>query len=399
MHLLAFVSLLLGTGDGIDLIKWLGSKEAFLKARAKNTERWVLIYKEWPKKGPCQRFEAGTLLDERIRALVELNFHPVLTRDPSSPRTVGGKEVQIELEIWKETEAWGPDEILWLVSPDKKTRVPIPYVNSERQRPTTPAELTAKIREALKEHDVRLVEPKQGEEKPKPRRGRADQYIDRLYEFGRRAGIRIVKIGADKPPRRTGRRPAPRAEGADPVIYVALSVSGGLYALGKFAFLLESSDPPVIVRRWRTQAHAVRENGRRWKANFSLSFNAPKEHDLHYWKAFDRIWAILDGQEGVWVTDLEFVDPTRARELLRKVRKAPKARRDATPAFAVHVKLGMHGNDAGRPAEIRKALCDDEYLGKHFPITNSDLKVIRLEKEGREISLFQVIMIAKPPKK
>ncbi len=37
----------LAAGDRIDEIKWLASKEAF--AKAKESGRWVLIYKEWPK--------------------------------------------------------------------------------------------------------------------------------------------------------------------------------------------------------------------------------------------------------------------------------------------------------------------------------------------------------------
>ena len=41
--------LLLALGDGIDEIKWMSSKDAFEKAQKKETARWVLVYKEWPK--------------------------------------------------------------------------------------------------------------------------------------------------------------------------------------------------------------------------------------------------------------------------------------------------------------------------------------------------------------
>ena len=35
-------------GDRIEELKWLPAKEAFEKAGAEKTPRWVLIYKEWP---------------------------------------------------------------------------------------------------------------------------------------------------------------------------------------------------------------------------------------------------------------------------------------------------------------------------------------------------------------
>jgi len=41
--------LLAATGDRIDEIKWMSSKEAFEKARDEKTARWVLVYKEWPR--------------------------------------------------------------------------------------------------------------------------------------------------------------------------------------------------------------------------------------------------------------------------------------------------------------------------------------------------------------
>ena len=38
-----------GPGDRIHEIKWLSSKEAFKKANDKETARWVLLYKMWPR--------------------------------------------------------------------------------------------------------------------------------------------------------------------------------------------------------------------------------------------------------------------------------------------------------------------------------------------------------------
>ena len=399
MHLLALVGLVLGADDGIDLIKWLGSEEAFKQARSKKTERWVLIYKERPKNRSCQRFEAGTLLDERVRSLIELNFHPVLTWDPSSPRTVNGKEVQIEPEIWKKTQEWNADEILWLVSPDKKIRVPVPYVNSEKQRPTTPAELEAKIREAFKKHGAKFVEPKQDEGKPKRIPGRADHHIERLYALGRRAGVKIYKVSKGRQPRRTGGRRARPADEREPVFHFDLSVGGEFYSLAKLIFLLEEDDPPVLVRRWRIRESRSRKNGQDRELGLLISFNMSKEHDLYYWKALDRIWEVLDGEKTVWLTDLQFVDETRARALLKECREGPRGRRDPYPPYAVSMKLKMYGNDLLRPAEVKKALVENEYLAKHFPISNSDLKILRLEEGGAKIMAFQVIMVAEPEKK
>jgi len=48
MALLGIMSLG-AAGDRIDEIKWLPAKEAFEKAAADKTPRWVLIYKEWPR--------------------------------------------------------------------------------------------------------------------------------------------------------------------------------------------------------------------------------------------------------------------------------------------------------------------------------------------------------------
>jgi hypothetical protein len=49
-----FARILLGAlclqdGAKLDDIRWIESKEAFVKAQAKETSRWVLIYKEWPR--------------------------------------------------------------------------------------------------------------------------------------------------------------------------------------------------------------------------------------------------------------------------------------------------------------------------------------------------------------
>ena len=80
----------------------------------------------------------------------------MLTWHPRAPRPDGKYK---ESEIWEETRKWDPpnaEYILWLTSPDKKKKEPIDYSSV-----TDPKKFEEKIREILKKHDVRFVEPKE----------------------------------------------------------------------------------------------------------------------------------------------------------------------------------------------------------------------------------------------
>ena len=81
----------------------------------------------------------------------------MLTWHPSWPRKKDGKDVETEPELWKETNEWNGGIILWLVSPDRKIREPIPYQGKEGV--TTAKRLEETIREILKKHGVEFVEP------------------------------------------------------------------------------------------------------------------------------------------------------------------------------------------------------------------------------------------------
>lgn len=96
------------------------------------------------------KFESGSLLDTRMKKIIESNFHPVLTWLPRMPRKPG---LVIEEEIWSESDTWNDEIILWLVSPDKKIREPIDY-----HKAMTPDKLEAVIRELLKKNGVAFKE-------------------------------------------------------------------------------------------------------------------------------------------------------------------------------------------------------------------------------------------------
>ena len=96
-----------------------------------------------------------------MKKIISANLLPVLTWHPSWPRD--GKK--LEEDLWNETHGWNQGIILWLVSPDKKKREPVPYVDRETYRVTTAKQLEAKIREVFKKHKLKFVEPKPD---PKP---------------------------------------------------------------------------------------------------------------------------------------------------------------------------------------------------------------------------------------
>jgi hypothetical protein len=80
----------------------------------------------------------------------------VLTWHPRAPRPDGKYK---ENEIWEETRKWDPpniEHILWFASPDKKQKEPIDY-----SIVMDPKVFEEKIREILKKHEVRFIEPKE----------------------------------------------------------------------------------------------------------------------------------------------------------------------------------------------------------------------------------------------
>jgi hypothetical protein len=94
----------------------------------------------------------------------------VLTWHPAWPREKGK---EIEPELWKETHGWNRGVILWVVSPDKKIREPIPYWDKEKRGTLSAKGLEARFKEILKKHEVKFVEPPKpkpkAEPKPKPK--------------------------------------------------------------------------------------------------------------------------------------------------------------------------------------------------------------------------------------
>lgn len=89
-----------------------------------------------------------------------------MTWHPSWPREDGKK---LEEDLWYETHAWNGTIILWLVSPDRKARVPIQYRDPKTYRITTAKQLEAEFRAILKKHKVAFVEPKRPDPKPPAR--------------------------------------------------------------------------------------------------------------------------------------------------------------------------------------------------------------------------------------
>jgi hypothetical protein len=77
---------------------------------------------------------------------------PVLTWQPSDKK--------IEPELWKQVESWQPGTILWLVSPDQKTREPILYKDKKTHAPISPKQLEEALRAAAKKHNLKFIEPK-----------------------------------------------------------------------------------------------------------------------------------------------------------------------------------------------------------------------------------------------
>jgi hypothetical protein len=90
----------------------------------------------------------------------------VLTWHPAWPREKGK---EIEPELWKETHGWNQGVILWLVSPDKKIKEPIPYRDKKKGGTLSAKQLEARFKEILKKHKVEFVEPPKPKPQPKPK--------------------------------------------------------------------------------------------------------------------------------------------------------------------------------------------------------------------------------------
>jgi hypothetical protein len=96
--------------------EWLTAAEAF--RRAAEDGKWVLLVKYTPNSRTAQKVYLSLLRDEKVLAWVSERCHAVVSDCPAAPN-------RREAAIWEESDRWDPVPLLWLVSADRKRRVPV----------------------------------------------------------------------------------------------------------------------------------------------------------------------------------------------------------------------------------------------------------------------------------
>jgi hypothetical protein len=118
--------------------EWLTAAEAF--RRAAEDGRWVLLVKYTPNSRTAQKVYLSLVRDEKVLAWLRERCHTVVSDCPAAPN-------RREAAIWDESDRWNALPVLWLVSPDRKERVPVDA--EEAGSPVDAAKLLDRLKAAL----------------------------------------------------------------------------------------------------------------------------------------------------------------------------------------------------------------------------------------------------------